>query len=317
MKKFTGVLLAVLLVFSFSACNVSPSGGSSQENTDKLRIVTTIFPQYDFARQITGGKAELTMLLQPGVESHGYEPSPKDIIKIQQSDLFIYVGGESDKWVYEVLSSLDTENMCIIKLMDCVNTLEEEHVEGMEEGHEEEADGYEYDEHVWTSPGNAIKIAEKISEAVCEADKDNASYYKENTESYLKKLKELDNSFTQAIKEAKRHVMVFGDRFPFRYFTDAYGLTYYAAFPGCSSETEPSAATLKFLIDKVKDEKIPCVFYIEMSDQKVADTICEATGAKKLLFHSCHNVTKEEFESGVTYLSLMQNNYKNLLAALN
>lgn len=317
MKKLTAVLLAFALMLSFSACASTPSGSASREDEEKLRIVTTIFPQYDFARQVTGGKAELTMLLRPGAESHSYEPSPKDIIKIQQSDIFIYVGGESDKWVDEVLSSLDTENMRIIKLMDCVDALEEEHVEGMDVGHEEEADGYEYDEHVWTSPKNAIKITEKISEAACEADKQNASYYKENTEGYLETLKALDASFTLAVKEAKRHVMVFGDRFPFRYFTDAYGLTYYAAFPGCSSETEPSAATLRFLIDKVRDEKIPYVFTIEMSNQKVADTICEQAGAKKLLFHSCHNVTKEEFENGATYVSLMQENYKNLLAALN
>ncbi len=317
MKKLTAVLLILMLAFSFSACTPAPSGGSSREGAEKLRIVTTIFPQYDFARQVTGDKAELTMLLHPGAESHSYEPSPKDIIKIQQSNIFIYVGGESDKWVDEVLSSLDTGNMRIIKLMDCVDALKEEHVEGMDAEHEDEADGYEYDEHVWTSPKNAIKITKKISEAACEADKQNASYYKENTQSYLDKLKALDSSFTLAVKEAKRQVMVFGDRFPFRYFADAYGLDYYAAFPGCSSETEPSAATLKFLIDKVRDEKIPYVFTIEMSDQKVADTICEAAGAKKLLFHSCHNVTKEEFESGVTYVSLMQENYKNLLAALN
>lgn len=316
MKKYTAVLLAIILALSLSACGTAPPGGT-QKDTDKLRIVTTIFPQYDFARQVTGGKAELTMLLHPGAESHSYEPSPKDIIKIQKSDIFIYVGGESDAWVDEVLSSLDTKNMRVIKLMDCVDALEEEHVEGMDEGHGDEADGYEYDEHVWTSPKNAIRITEKISEAACAADKGNASYYKENTQSSLTKLKALDDSFTLAVKEAKRHVMVFGDRFPFRYFADAYGLTYYAAFPGCSSETEPSAATLRFLIDKVRDDKIPYVFTIEMSDQKVADTICEATGAQKLLFHSCHNVTKEEFESGVTYVSLMQDNYKNLLAALN
>lgn len=317
MKKLTAVLLLFVLMLSFSACTPAPSGGGSREDTEKLRIVTTIFPPYDFARQVTGDKAELAMLLHPGAESHSYEPSPKDIIKIQQSDIFIYVGGESDKWVDEVLSSLDTESIRVIKLMDCVNALEEEHVEGMDEGHEDGEDGYEYDEHVWTSPKNAVLITEKINEAACEADKGNASYYKERMQSYLETLKALDHSFTLAVKEAKRHVMVFGDRFPFRYFTDAYGLTYYAAFPGCSTETEPSAATLKFLIDKVRDEKIPYVFTIEMSDQKVADTICEATGAKKLLFHSCHNVTKEEFESGVTYVSLMQENHKNLLAALN
>lgn len=317
MKKFMAIcLMLVLTALTLSACTQQP-GENGGAQSGKLNIVATIFPQYDFARAVTGDRADLTLLLHPGAESHSYEPSPKDIIKIQKSDIFIYVGGESDEWIDGILSSLDTSSMQIIKLMDCVDPVVEEDVPGMEGGHEEDGDGYEYDEHVWTSPKNAIKITQAISDAACKADSENASYYKEKTVEYVKELGALDAGFQEAADNGKRKTLVFGDRFPFRYFTDAYGLSYLAAFPGCSSETEPSAATLANLIDHVKKEHIPYVFYIELSDEKVADTICEATGAKKLLFHSCHNLTKNEFESGATYVSLMKNNLKNLETALN
>lgn len=316
MKKFMTICLTfILLALTLTSCTAQP-GGSESAQSGKLNIVATIFPQYDFARAITGDKAELTLLLHPGAESHSYEPSPKDIIKIQKSDIFIYVGGESDQWIDGILSSIDTSSIRIIKLIDCVDAVYEEDLPGMEAGHEEE-DGYEYDEHVWTAPENAVKITQAIGRAACEADSANAGYYQEKTEEYIKELSALDRDFKKAVENGKRKTLVFGDRFPFRYFTDAYGLDYYAAFPGCSSETEPSAATLANLIDKVKKEHIPYVFYIELSDQKVAGTICEATGAKKLLFHSCHNLTKDEFESGATYVTLMKNNLKNLTAALN
>lgn len=317
MKKFMAICLILFLTaLTLSACTAQP-GGNESTQSEKLNIVATIFPQYDFARAITGDKADLTLLLHPGAESHSYEPSPKDIIKIQKSDIFIYVGGESDQWIDGILSSLDTSSMRIIKLMDCVDAVYEEDVPGMDAGHGHEEDGYEYDEHVWTSPKNAVKITQAISAAACEADSANANYYKEKTGEYIKELSALDDSFKKTVETGKRKTLVFGDRFPFRYFTDAYGLSYYAAFPGCSSETEPSAATLANLIDTVNKDKIPYVFYIELSDEKVADTICEATGAKKLLFHSCHNLTKDEFENGATYITLMKDNLKNLAAALN
>jgi zinc transport system substrate-binding protein len=221
--------------------------------------------------------------------------------------------------------------------MDCVQVVEEEVVEGMEEEEhtedheteeehahgEEKEDAHahgeqepEYDEHVWTSPKNVKRIVQKISDALCEADTANAAFYQTNTEDYLTKLDELDSKFQDAVDNSKRKTIVFGDRFPFRYFADAYGLEYYAAFPGCSTETEASAATVKFLIDKINTEKIPVVFHIELSNEKMADTISEATGAKVLLMHACHNISKSDFERGKSYIELMTDNVEALKEAL-
>lgn len=321
MKKFLAVIItSLILVATLCACgNKENSVSKAQSGIDgKISVVTTIFPPYDFARQIGGDNVDLTMLLKPGTESHNYDPTPQDIIKIQNCDLFIYVGGESDEWVRDILESNDSKPKKIISLMDCVDTVQEEIVEGMEKDKDEDNDGHEieYDEHVWTSPKNAIIISKKISLALTELDKDNAKVYEKNTTEYSKKLSLLDSKFQNIVDNAKRKTIIFGDRFPMRYFADEYGLKYYAAFPGCSSETEPSAATVSFLIDKVKAEKIPVVFSIEFSNGKVADTICEDTGAKKLTFHSCHNVTQEQFDSGVTYIDLMNQNAESIKEAL-
>ncbi len=319
MKKFISFFIVLILIIStMTACSKNNADliekESSQESGDKLKIVTTIFPQYDFARQITKDKAEITMLLAPGVESHSYEPTPQDIIKIQKSDAFIYVGGESDEWVKEILNSMDTSKMAVINLMDCVEPVKEEIVEGMEEEGVEEI---EYDEHIWTSPRNAVLITNKIAEELSRIDSKNAEEYKKNAADYVKELQKLDKDFQSIVDNGKRKTIAFGDRFPFRYFADAYGLSYTAAFPGCSTDTEPSAATIAYIIDKVKNEKLPVIYYIEFSNQKVADSISEATGAKALLLHSCHNVSREELDKGVTYLDLMKKNAENLKEALN
>jgi zinc transport system substrate-binding protein len=496
------VFLVVFIFLSFAvllSAGGRKEGGQGRAGREAVTVVTTIFPPYDFVREIGGGKVNLAMLLPPGSESHSFEPTPRDIITIQNSDIFIYVGGESDAWVDRILSSMDTGNKKILRLMDCVEAVEEEIVEGMqeEEGHDhshedepftvedvkdrtladwagdwqsvypylldgtldpvmehkaesgektvkeyyeqyktayvtdmdkviitddsmtfyrngapataryaykgtgitpvddgslwvrykfealgnpptgvpryimfsdhlhapakpehfhiyssnesfdalmEDTDpvnyptyypsGFtkneivaemighdheeevEYDEHVWTAPRNARLIVEKISAALCEADPVNASDYRTNTAAYLEKLDVLDAAFRDTVGRANRKTLVFGDRFPFRYFADAYGLSYFAAFPGCSTETEASAATVAFLIDKVRQEKIPVVFHIELSNEKIADTICEETGAKKGLFHAAHNVSKQEFESGATYLGIMTKNIETLREAL-
>lgn len=255
------------------------------------------------------------MLLPPGAESHSYEPSPRDIIKIQNSDIFIFTGGESDMWIEDILESMDTKDMKIIRLMECVNSLEEELSEGMV-GHEIHNHEKEYDEHVWTSPENAIVITNKISEVIRELDSENSEYYEENTKRYVGELTALSQEFRDVVKEGSRNVVVFGDRFPFRYFTEEYGLEYFAAFPGCSSETEPSVSTLVFLIDMVKKEDIPVIFYLEASNRKTAEMISEATGAKPLLFHSCHSLYQKELDEGRTYLDLMKQNAENLREAL-
>lgn len=323
MKKFLSVIImSVMLVATLCACGNSKNSASktqsgSDDSNGKISVVTTIFPPYDFARQVGGDNVDLTMLLKPGTESHNYDPTPQDIIKIHNCDLFIYVGGESDEWVRDILESNDSKPKKIISLMDCVDAVEEEIVEGMEDKDEDDdTHKIEYDEHVWTSPKNSIIISKKISSALIELDKDNAKTYEKNTTEYSQKLSLLDSKFQNIVDNAKRKTIIFGDRFPMRYFADEYGLKYYAAFPGCSSETEPSAATVSFLIDKVKAEKIPVVFSIEFSNGKVADTICEDTGAKKLTFHSCHNITQEQFDSGITYIDLMNQNAENIKEAL-
>ncbi|MDR0597889.1 MAG: zinc ABC transporter substrate-binding protein, partial [Treponema sp.] len=481
-------LLLCAGVFVLLAAGAGAGGrGDTGGRDGKVSVVATIFPPYDFVREVAGNRVNLTMLLPPAAESHSFEPTPRDIITVQNCDVFIYVGGESDAWVETILESMDTSRMKIISLMDCVEVVEELVVEGMQDeeeghshGHEEtftladvkdrvltdwegdwqsvyphlldgtldpvwehraeegektarehfeeakthyvtdvdrvvitadsmsfyingvpataryayrgtgvigedgedlwvrykfEALGnpprgapkyimfsdhlhapaktehfhiyasdrsfdelmadenpvhyptyyasaltksdlvaemighdheeVEYDEHVWTSPRNAQLIVRNIAEVLKSVDPPNAAEYEKNAAAYAAKLTELDASFLEALRGARRKTLVFGDRFPFRYFADAYGLSYFAAFPGCSTETEASAATVAFLIDKVRAEKIPVVFHIELSNEKIADTICEETGAQKLLLHAVHNVSKRDFEGGASYYSLM------------
>jgi zinc transport system substrate-binding protein len=492
----------IIIILCFFAAVISYANAGGKQNKQvadngKINVVTTIFPPYDFVREIAGDKVNVTMLLPPGSESHSFEPSPRDIITVQNCDIFIYVGGESEEWVNRILNSMDTSNMKIIAMMDCVNVVEEEIVEGMEDdeeghdhghdsepftindvkdralsdwagswqsvypllldgtlkpvmehkaesgektaneyynqyktayqtdvekinisgdaitfyrngvpstaryaykgtavlpeddgrlwvryqfealnnvkgapkyvlfsdhkfapgksehfhiyagdagfsvfmedknpanyptyypasltkteiaaemiGHEEEP---EYDEHVWTSPVNAKLIAGAIADALKQADAPNADAYDAGAKEYFAKLDALDASIRTLVAGGKRKTFIFGDRFPFRYFADEYGLSYFAAFPGCSTETECSAATIAFIVDKIRDEKIPAVFYIELSNEKIADTIREETGARKLLLHSFHNVSNRDFENGATYHSLMTANLANLRTAL-
>lgn len=324
MKK----LLSLFLVFTtFAVCLCGCSGktdtntsASNSSNSDKISIVTTGFASYDFARQIAQDKANVTMLLKPGAETHSYEPSPQDIITIQKSQMFVYCGGESDEWVSNVLMSMDTSKINIVKMMDCVDLVQEEIKEGMQEEDKEESqsnDDPEMDEHVWSSPINAKKIVQKMSDDLCKIDSANSSVYKANTKDYLEKLTKLDKQFRNVIDNAKRKEIIVGDRFPFKYFCKEYGLDYYAAFPGCASETEASSTTIAFLIDKVKQDKIPVVFHIELSNDQMAESICSATGAKCELLNAVHNVSQSDFDNGVTYIDLMGHNVDVLKVALN
>ena len=308
--------LSITILLAMLCALLSGCGAQSEPEGEGISVVATVFAPYDFARQLVGERGEVTLLLPPGSEAHSYEPSPKDIIEIQNCDLFIYVGGVSDAWVSDVLESVGGE-VRTVTLMDCVELLEEEHVEGMEVDEEEHDDGgVEYDEHVWTSPRNAELICEKIAAALCEVDPEGAEEYGTALESYCAQLDELDAAFTEVVENGVRDTVVFGDRFPLLYFAKAYGLNYYAAWPGCADEAEPSAATVTFLIDKVKAEGIPVVFHIELSNEDMADTICNETGAKKMLFSACHNVTRAQFDAGVTYLELMWQNVDALREAL-
>ena len=330
-RRVRDFLLAGSLILGMMLTGCGMSGqqteqnGGKEQNTEenkKISVVATIFPQYDFVRQIAGDNVELKMLLKPGEETHSYEPTPQDIIAIQNSDLFIYVGGENDAWVEDILESMPDNGRKTLKLVDCVDTVEEEHVEGMKADHEEHGQEeihsvHEIDEHVWTSPLNAIKIVEQIKEELCEIDPENASDYEENAEAYVAQLNELDQEFQDVVDHSKRKLMIFGDRFPFRYFAEAYGLDYYAAFSGCASDTEPSAATMAFLINKVRDENIKTVLKMELSNENIAKAIAEATNADVKEFYSCHNLTAEQFADGETYLSLMEKNVETLREVLN
>ena len=344
---------------------------ASPEAAGKLKVAVTLFPYYDFVRQIAGDQVDLQMVIPAGMDSHSFEPTPADIRTIQHADVLISNGGTMEHWLDETLAALDTTSMTIVTMMDYVDTVEEEIVEGMEDadhdhehthvyvaadhdhsgempeehaahahedddhdhsgetpeehaahsyeedtrsyvdhdGHEEEI---EYDEHIWTSPVNAMKLVDVIGDTLAEADPAHADTYHQGAENYKKELEEIDSGFREVSANRKRNMIVMGDKFPFRYLADEYQLDYRAAFSGCSSDTEPSAKTIAYLIDKVKEEQIPAVYYLELSSHRVAEIIGEETGAEPLLLHSCHNVTRAQFDTGITYAGLMRQNIENL-----
>lgn len=306
MKKITALLLAAVL----AAGLLCSCGADRVEEAEGLSVVALSFPPYDFARAVLGGTENLSMLLPPGTESHSYDPAPQDIIKIQNCDLFICGGGESEAWVESILASLDP-GVRVIRMMEIAEPVEAAH------DHDDHAHEEEYDEHVWTNPENAELITEAICAELCALDAENSALYRKNCESYVEKLEALDEKFEDIVERSARDFVVFGDRFPFLHFAREYDLGYHAAYPGCSTETEPSAATVAALIDLVKSENVPVVFTIEFSNAEIASAICEETGARLEVFHSCHNVTAAEFESGVTYLDLMNENAEKLMEALN
>lgn len=372
----TGCAAAVLGI-SLVLGGCAQTGGSqgafdaSSEENGKLKVAVTLFPYYDFVRQIAGNQVDLQMVIPAGMDSHSFEPTPADIRTIQHADILISNGGTMEHWLDETLAALDTTNMTIVTMMDYVDAVEEEIVEGMEDadhdhehthvyvaadhdhsgetpeehaahahedddhdhsgetpeahaahsyeedtrsyvdhdGHEEEI---EYDEHIWTSPVNAMKLVDVIGDTLAEADPAHADTYHQGAENYKKELEEIDSGFREVSANRKRNMIVMGDKFPFRYLADEYQLDYRAAFSGCSSDTEPSAKTIAYLIDKVKEEQIPAVYYLELSSHRVAEIIGEETGAEPLLLHSCHNVTRAQFDTGITYAGLMRQNIENL-----
>ena len=331
MKKFFALILICTLCLVLCACGQQ---AQAPETDGGVNIVATVFPAYDFARQIAGDDGNVTLLIPPGSEAHSYEPTPQDIIRIQNCDLLVCNGGESEAWLDEILGGMDREIPAVV-MLDCVDALTEEVKEGMQvhghdHGHDDhdhdEHDGHdhddheeheeEYDEHVWTSPVNAQLICRAISAALCQADPAHASDYTARCVDYCAELQELDADFRGVIANAKRHTLIFADRFPVRYFVEEYGLDYFAAFPGCADDAEPSARTVAFLIDRVREEQAPAVLYIEFSNQKMADIVCEDTGCEKLLFNSCHNVTADQLRGGVTYLELMRGNLETVKEAL-
>ena len=315
MKKIISIIASAALILGCCACSGSKSGSG------KLSIVTTIFPAYDFARQVFGDTAEITLLLKPGTESHTYDPSAKDIVKINECDLFIYNGGESDKWVTSILSG--TQGLETLRMMDVAELHEEKIVDGMQHDDNEHSDEEEhpdehgeYDEHIWTSPANAAKIVDAIGKAAIKLAPEYTEQYSLAAEDCKAQINDLDLRFAELLSEEDR-LFVFGDRFPLLYFFEEYDLNYTAAFPGCGSNVEPSAQTLGYLLEKLKDDTtVPAVFCIELSNRKIADTLAADTGLDVVEFHTCHNLTADDFNAGATYVSLMERNYETLKSTL-
>lgn len=301
-QRLTVTLLAVLLL---GGCAV-PAG--APEADGRVKVVATLFPQYDFARQIAGEHADVTLLLPPGVESHSYEPTPADIIRINDADLFLYTGEYMEPWAEKILAGVTGDVQAVD--LSAHMTLEKD-VDG--DGHEHGG----YDPHIWTDPQNAKVMVDDIAAALCAVDPENAGEYRTSAAEYKEQLNVLDQAFAEVVETGKRREIVFGGRFALHYFAERYGLTCISAFDSCSSETEPSAKAVAEIIRAIETDGIPVVYYEELTDPKVARSIAEQTGAKPLLLHSCHNVSTEELQNGATYLSLMGQNVENLREGLN
>lgn len=362
LRKSVVFIVTISMILGMTGCGKT----TEKEDNYRLKIVTSLFPYYDMARAVIGDVKgiDLKMTVTPGQDSHSFEPTPSDVIQMENADVLIYNGGSLETWIDTLLDSLNNKNQIQMKMMDYVDVLNEEIVEGMdtrfeehdhdehshkddnhnkekhkedshsEEKHKEdnhsedssndsefhnedsEEEHEETDEHIWTSPVNEIIMTEKICETLSKALPEEKENFQKNAESYISQLKELDNEFRTIVENAKINEIIFADKFPLQYFAKEYGLKYYAAFPGCGSDMEPSAKTIGFLVDKIKEDNIKAVFYLELSSHIVADAIETDTGAKPLQFNSCHNITQKQFDSGVTYVDLMKENVNNLKIAL-
>lgn len=362
LRKSVVFIVTISMILGMAGCGKT----TEKEDNYRLKIVTSLFPYYDMARAVIGDVKgiDLKMTVTPGQDSHSFEPTPSDVIQMENADVLIYNGGSLETWIDTLLDSLNNKNQIQMKMMDYVDVLNEEIVEGMdtrfeehdhdehshkddnhnkekhkedshsEEKHKEdnhsedssndsefhnedsEEEHEETDEHIWTSPVNEIIMTEKICEALSKALPEEKENFQKNAENYISQLKELDNEFRTIVENAKTNEIIFADKFPLQYFAKEYGLKYYAAFPGCGSDMEPSAKTIAFLVDKIKEDNIKAVFYLELSSHIVADAIETDTGAKPLQFNSCHNITQKQFNSGVTYVDLMKENVNNLKIAL-
>lgn len=326
--KLTACLtIAIVLTGVLAGCQNYEKNNEKEvlsSDNGKIQIVATLFPQYDFAREIAGDKANVKLLLPPGVESHSFEPAPSDIIKIKDADLFIYTGQYMEVWTHNILKGAtgSDSNVTVLDVSKGIelDTISEVEAQLKESGHEHEGileNDHLYDPHIWTSPVIAKKMVTNISDSLCRLDPDNEEYYKANAQRYIAELDALDGEFRSIIENSVRKEIIFGSRFALYYFAKEYGLTYEAAFDSCSKETEPSAKTIAHLIEEIKDKNIPVIYYGELTEPKAAKSISEETGAKMLLLHSCHNLSKDEFEKGETYLTLMKQNAENLKEGLN
>lgn len=303
MKKIISIFLLFVVTFAFCSC------GEVERSTGKISVVTTIFPYYDYARSVSKGTCDVDMLLKPGSDVHSFEPTPSDILKIRNADLFIYNGGESDEWVDSILESLgDTDKPVVMKMTDYVKPLTE-----MDADHHAED---EEDEHIWTSLGNAKTLVSKISDEVSKLDQKNKSVYTKNSLDYIEKISKVQSEIEDTVNSSKSKKIVVGDRFPLLYFATEFSLDWECAFPGCSTETEPSLDRLSKLTDTIEKDNIKTILKLEMSENKVADTLADETNTKVRTFYSAESVSKEDFAKNVTYVDLMERNNNALKEAL-
>lgn len=303
MKRFIIVLLTAVMLLSLCAC-------ASDPQSDKPQIIATLFPQYDFARAIVGDTADVTLLISPGTETHSFDPSARDMVKLRECDAVLYTGDESEPWVPSLLKGNDRD-FAIIDVSDGIELID------LDDHDDDHAHHHNTDPHIWTSPINAIKMVENICAALSTLYPEHENVYRQNAESYIEELTELDSDIRAVIDTAKRREIVCGGEFAFLYFVTEYGLRYTAAYDSCGGESEPSPRRVAQIIDKINEDSIPIIYYGELSNTDVADTIAADTGAEALLLHSCHNVTREDFENGVTYLLLMRQNLESLRKGLN
>lgn len=308
-NKLLSVFLTALIVL-LPLCGCA----AQKETDDKFSIVCSIFVPYDFAKQIAGDRAEVTMLLPPGVESHSYEPAPSDIIKIENADLFLYVSEHTETWVTQIIESLSRKQVKTVDIAEKLGVEVHDHEHGEEHDHEHEEN--ETDEHIWTNLETAADMVNEIADEMSAIDTENADYYRANAQRYSADILILRDSFSSLVAESKRKEIVSGSRFAMKNFTEEFGLEFTAAFDSCVDNTEPSAGVMAKITDKINSEKIPVIFYEELTEPKIARAVSKETGAKMLLLHSCHNVSASELKSGAGYLSLMRQNYTNIKEAL-
>ena len=304
-KCAAAAILAAFMLLSVGC------GAPNVKRSGKINVLCTVFPLYDWARNIAGNTAEVSLLNENGADMHSYQPTAADIVRLHSCDILIYTGGESEKWVAEVIKQSSNENL---KALNLIELLGDRAVNEREEGTAVRSDGDETDEHIWLSLKNAGILTDKIAEALCAADGENAAVYRKNAGEYSKALKTLDEKYTDALKNAKQKALIFADRFPFRYLTDDYGLDYYAAFPGCSAETEASFETVIFLAKKA-DENGDCIFITETSNGDIANAVNSNTAKKNkkiLTLDSMQSVNKKDIKNGMTYISVMEKNLETL-----
>lgn len=313
----TLALLTAGLLLCLTGCQ-----SKSVQGEERLKIVATVFPQYDFARTIAGDYADVTLLLAAGQEMHNYEPTPMDVAEISDSDIFLRIGGESEVWTDTLLDALDTADMQVITLMEYIDEPLEEahdhhhHDHGAHEHEEEEEAHGEFDEHIWNSPVNAIAMVQAVRDALCEADPAHAEEFRERAAAYISELEKIDAQYRALADTCEEPMLIVADKFPFRYLTAEYGFAYSAAFSGCSSETEPTIASLYTLVEETEHHGIETVFHLEFSSPKIANLISEMTGADTAMLRPGHNISAEDLEKGVTFLDLTRENYEVIKEAL-